>query len=97
VKRSEAQQVLGFARVSQSLLDVVWMGWVVHDGWFFPCLRGGVGDHVHHRMVLACSDVEGFGTLPVYGPLKVRGFWFIGSGCHLLVNLLSERRPEAAA
>ena len=37
------------------------------------------------------------GTLPVYGPLKVRGFGFIDSGCHLLVNLLSERRPEAAA
>ena len=37
------------------------------------------------------------GTLPVYGPLKVRGFGFIDSGCHLLVNLLPERRPEAAA
>ena len=34
------------------------MGWVVHDGWFFPCLGGGVGDHVHHRMVLPCSHVE---------------------------------------
>ncbi len=37
------------------------------------------------------------GTLPVYGPLKVRGFGFMDSGCHLLGNLLSERRPEAAA
>ena len=34
------------------------------------------------------------GNFPVYGPLKVRGFGFIDSGCHLLVNLLSQRRPE---
>ena len=60
VKRSEAEQVLGFAWISQGLLDVGWMGGVVHDGWFFPCLGGGVGDHVHHRMVFACSYVEGF-------------------------------------
>ena len=37
------------------------------------------------------------GTLPVYGPLKVRGFGFIDSGCHRVVNRLPERRPEAAA
>ena len=38
VKRSEAQQVLGFAGIGQGLLD---------DGWM-----GGVGDHVHHGMAL---------------------------------------------
>ena len=58
VKRSEAEQVLGFARIGQGLLDVGWMGGVVHDGWFFPCLGGSVGDHVHHGMVLPCSHVE---------------------------------------
>jgi cyclic beta-1,2-glucan synthetase len=38
--------------------------------------------------------VETIGTLPVYGPLKVRGFGFINSGCHLLVNLLPTLRPR---
>ena len=58
VERSEAEQILGLARIGQGLLDVCWMGWVVHDGWFFPYLGGGVGDHVHHGMVLPRSHVE---------------------------------------
>ncbi len=58
VERSEAEQVLGFAGIGQGLLDVGWMGGVVHDGWFFPCLGGGVGDHIHHGMVLPRSHVE---------------------------------------
>ena len=41
--------------------------------------------------------VTGRGTLPVYGPLKVREFGFIDSGCLLLVNGLPERRTEAVA
>ena len=78
VKRSEAEQVFGLARIGQGLLDVGWMGGVVHDGRFFPCLGCGVGDHVHHGMVLACSHIEGFESASLIPDGKFDGTNHVG-------------------
>ncbi|MFN7343566.1 MAG: hypothetical protein ACK5TA_09540, partial [bacterium] len=65
------------------------------DGWV--CADRRSIDAENKSLLKQRPELTPGGTLPVYGPLKVRGFGFIDSGCHLLVNLLSERRPEAAA